>query len=178
MFLGAAPAHYMSTCVAPPLHLFSPPPAGLPPPALPLTAASPLKPAQPPLPRLIWAYWHAGALPEVAKACMASWRRHAPEWEVRLLKASEAAEAPAQSVKRAREKPQTFATYNVEDGSPLLSRLSWLSALSASLASCSSFILWSLAAARSAASSSRLRFDSAAALSIAPVASSSPALVL
>ena len=40
------------------------------------------------------------------------------EWEVRLLKASEAAAAPAQSAKRAREKPQTFATYNVEDGSP------------------------------------------------------------
>ena len=40
------------------------------------------------------------------------------EWEVRLLKASEAAEAPAQSAKRAREKPQTFATYTVEDGSP------------------------------------------------------------
>ena len=77
----------LSTCVAPPLHLFSPPPAGLPPPALPLTGASPPEPAQPPLPRLIWAYWHAGALPEVAQACMASWRRHAPEWEVRLLNA-------------------------------------------------------------------------------------------
>lgn len=49
------------------------------PPPLPLPSAQPL-------PRLIWAYWHDAAeasLPAVAAACVASWRRHAPEWQVR-----------------------------------------------------------------------------------------------
>ena len=103
--------------VAPPLHLgsipppteqqppplprvvspLSPPPAlasryPLPPqPTLPLPVPPPpsLQSAQP-LPRLIWAYWHDAAeapLPAVAAACVASWRLHAPEWQVRLLDA-------------------------------------------------------------------------------------------
>jgi hypothetical protein len=49
-----------------------------PPPPLPLPSAQPL-------PRLIWAYWHDAAqasLPAAVAACVASWRRHAPEWQV------------------------------------------------------------------------------------------------
>ena len=83
------------------LSALSPPPAPAssfplpPPPTLPLPV--PLPPSPPPLPsaqplpRLIWAYWHdaaAAPLPSVAAACVASWRRHAPEWQVRLLDSS------------------------------------------------------------------------------------------
>ena len=44
------------------------------------------------LPRIIWSYWHTEQPPWAVNDCMASWRRHAPEWEVRLLRAESVSE--------------------------------------------------------------------------------------
>ena len=40
-----------------------------------------------PLPRRIWLYWAQGIenAPDVAQACIASWRRHHPDWEIEVL---------------------------------------------------------------------------------------------
>jgi len=39
------------------------------------------------IPRRIWAYWDGGedAAPPVVRACLASWRRHNPDWDLTVL---------------------------------------------------------------------------------------------
>ncbi|MYI88394.1 MAG: hypothetical protein F4074_07485 [Synechococcus sp. SB0672_bin_10] len=39
------------------------------------------------LPRIIWCYWSQGYenAPEIVKYCLASWKRHNPNWDVRFL---------------------------------------------------------------------------------------------
>lgn len=39
------------------------------------------------LPKIIWSYWHAGPTPWAVDDCLATWSRHASDWEVRLLHA-------------------------------------------------------------------------------------------
>ena len=85
--VSAPPAR--TTPPAPVLRHPLPPPPTLPLPVQPPPSPPPLPlPSAQPLPRLIWAYWHEAAeasLPAAAAACVASWRRHAPEWQVRPL---------------------------------------------------------------------------------------------
>jgi hypothetical protein len=47
---------------------------------------------QTPVPKIIWMYWHQGEAnaPFVVKRCIESWRRHNPDWEMRILDAENA----------------------------------------------------------------------------------------
>lgn len=38
-----------------------------------------------PVPKRIWAYWHDPQTPDFILACVASWRRHAPDYQITLL---------------------------------------------------------------------------------------------
>ena len=55
-----------------------------------VSASSPGQPAavEGPLPRVIWAYWHSDEPPAAVDACVATWRRHAIGWDIRLLSAA------------------------------------------------------------------------------------------
>jgi hypothetical protein len=46
------------------------------------------------LPKIIWMYWHNGehAAPDLARHCINSWRRHNPDWDVRMLDATNASD--------------------------------------------------------------------------------------
>ena len=50
-------------------------------------ALAPFRPAE--LPKIVWIYWDTGeaAAPMIVRHCIASWRRHNPGWEVRVLDA-------------------------------------------------------------------------------------------
>jgi hypothetical protein len=39
------------------------------------------------IPQVVWTYWQKGSPPPLVKACIANWRREAPECEIRLLNA-------------------------------------------------------------------------------------------
>jgi hypothetical protein len=39
------------------------------------------------IPQVVWTYWQKGAPPPLVEACIANWRREAPECEIRLLSA-------------------------------------------------------------------------------------------
>jgi len=41
--------------------------------------------APPPIPKIIWAYWHQSPVPDFVAQCQANWRRFAPDHELRLL---------------------------------------------------------------------------------------------
>lgn len=45
------------------------------------------------VPRVIWSYWHTRELPPVVAACVANWRRHAPDYDIRVLHPGVIAEA-------------------------------------------------------------------------------------
>lgn len=47
------------------------------------------------IPRKLWIYWDSGEenAPELVRHCIASWRRHNPGWDIRVLSAETAAQA-------------------------------------------------------------------------------------
>ena len=48
-------------------------------------------PAPVPLPRVVWTYWDTLPPPPLIERCLANWRRHAPDHEIRLVDRSSAA---------------------------------------------------------------------------------------
>jgi hypothetical protein len=44
-----------------------------------------------PLPRIVWTYWETLAVPAIVEQCLATWRRHAPDHEIRLVDKATAA---------------------------------------------------------------------------------------
>ncbi len=45
----------------------------------------------PPIPRIIWSYWHGGAVPGLVQRCVDNWCRLNPGWKVHLLGAADLA---------------------------------------------------------------------------------------
>jgi len=37
------------------------------------------------IPKIIWTYWHSDDRPELVNKCIDSWRKHNPDWEIRVL---------------------------------------------------------------------------------------------
>ena len=60
----------------------------------PPTAGKAIQPSAENFPRIIWMYWHdgEGAAPELVQHCISTWRRHNPDWDVRVLDSSNASD--------------------------------------------------------------------------------------
>lgn len=58
----------------------------------PPVAGSAVHPSAQDVPKILWMYWHDGedAAPELARYCIDSWRKHNPDWDVRVLDSSSA----------------------------------------------------------------------------------------
>lgn len=60
----------------------------------PPTAGKAIQPSAENFPRIIWMYWHDGedAAPGLVRYCISTWRRHNPDWDVRVLDSSNASD--------------------------------------------------------------------------------------